>query len=59
MSPIELERAVCRATGESRRELKRRGFQLIEVETAEEPEPSPLGIVDWDLMDAERLALFP
>lgn len=59
MSPIELQRAVCRATGESRREIKRRGFQIIEVDVPDEGEESSPGIVDWDQLDAERTALFP
>lgn len=59
MSPVDLERAVCRATGESRREIRRRGFQVIEVDLPEEPDATALGIVDWDQMDAERTALFP
>ena len=59
MSPIELQRAVCRATGESRREIKRRGFQVIEVDVPEEGDDASPGIVDWDQLDAERTALFP
>ena len=59
MSPIELQRAVCRATGESRREIKRLGFQVIEVDVPEEGDDASPGIVDWDQLDAERTALFP
>jgi hypothetical protein len=59
MSPLELERAVSRATGESRREIKRRGFQIIEVDVPDEGDDASPGIVDWDQLDAERTALFP
>ncbi|MBA4017732.1 MAG: hypothetical protein C0483_11210 [Pirellula sp.] len=60
MSPPELERAVALATGESRREVRRRGFQPLPL--AEEPpddHDTNVGVVDWDLLQAERPVLFP
>ena len=61
MSPCEFERAVARATRETRREIRRRGFQPVYV-GSEEPttqEDLRVGVVDWDALDAERPALFP
>ena len=61
MSPYELEQAVALATGESRREIRRRGFQPLVF--GEEPSSgeldTELGVVDWDLLEAERPLLFP
>lgn len=61
MSPCELEQAVALATGESRREIRRRGFQPLVFD--EEPSggelDTELGVVDWDLLEAERPLLFP
>lgn len=59
MSPVRLERAVARATGESRREIRRRGFSVVDLwEPDFDPEPNdlPPGFVDWDALDAERQA---
>ena len=61
MSRYELERAVALATGESRREIRRRGFQPLVF--GEDPSggefDAELGVVDWDQLAAERLLLFP
>ena len=59
MSPCELERAVAQATGESRREIRRRGFQPL-VPDNELTEGDDEGLViDWDVVDAERFVVFP
>lgn len=59
MSPIELERAVASATGETRREIRRRGFQLLMPERDLAADGDDASIVDWDALDAERPVLFP
>jgi hypothetical protein len=58
MSPTELERAVASATGETRREIRRRGFQLVSPEV-DIPIDDEASIVDWDALEAERPMLFP
>ncbi len=61
MNPSPIDRAVSRATGESVREISRRGFSLadlIEVDYDPESEVSPQ-VVDWDELDAQRPSLFP
>ncbi len=60
MNASLIDRTVCRATGESVREISGRGFSLadlIEVDCDPETEVSPL-IVNWDELDAERPSLF-
>jgi len=59
MSPTELERAVASATGETHREIRRRGFQLLTPELDLTADGDDGSIVDWDALDAERPALFP
>lgn len=59
MSPSELERAVAAATGESRREIRRRGFQPLRLEHESEIDADQSTVVDWDAVDAERCVLFP
>jgi hypothetical protein len=62
MSRISLERAVARATGESRREIRRRGFglvNLLDVEFDREPNDLSPQFVDWDELEANRPVLFP
>lgn len=62
MSPVNLVRAVARATGETCREIRRRGFGLADpVDVDFDPEPSERlpQIVDWDDLESSRLALFP
>jgi len=49
----QLERAVARQTGESLATIRSRGFSIVEP-----PELEPL-TVDWDEIQAERVALFP
>ena len=58
MSPYELERAVAQATGETRREVRRRGFQLVAAEESAD-EANEGTVVDWDAVEAERPVLFP
>lgn len=53
MTQREFECALARATGETRSTLRQRGFTILYP-----PEPAPLS-VDWDMLDAERVALFP
>jgi len=59
MSPTELERAVAAATGETRREIRRRGFQLLTPELDLTADGDEVAVVDWDALDAERPVLFP
>lgn len=57
MTSAALTRAVARATGESKRELRRRGFSLVRFEEPNfdpEPDLKDPEIVDWDALDAER-----
>ena len=58
MSPLELERAVASVTGETCREIRRRGFQLVTPE-AEASGDDDVSVVDWDALEAERPVLFP
>jgi len=45
--------------GESIQEIRRLGFVIADqFEVDIDPEPSPQ-IVDWDLLDSQRLGLFP
>ena len=60
MSPRELVRDLARVTGETRREIRRRGFQpmiLSANPTAEDD--AEVSVVDWDELEAERPVLFP
>lgn len=62
MSPNRLQRAVARATGETLREIRRRGFGPAdppEVDFDPEPNDLPPQVVDWDRLAMERPALFP
>lgn len=62
MSRNRLQRAVARATGETLREIRRRGFGPAdppEVDFDPEPNDLPPQVVDWDLLALERPALFP
>lgn len=61
MSPCELERAVARATRETRREIRQRGFQPVYVGSEEPATDDDLRVVvvDWDALEAERPTLFP
>lgn len=61
MQTTPLEEAVARATGESLREIRRRGFGLLNQSGMADLEPydAAPGVVDWDELDAQRVALFP
>lgn len=61
MGSRELEFAVAAVTGESRREIRRRGFQplVLEGEPHADDAPTALGVVDWDALQVERLVLLP
>jgi hypothetical protein len=53
MTQRELEREVSRTTGESLDVIRNLGFSLVEP-----PDLEPL-TVDWDELDAQRVAIFP
>jgi hypothetical protein len=60
MNQSEINRAVAQATGETVREIRRRGFSLIdpdEVGFDLEPDDRQPQIVDWDTLDAQRYAM--
>lgn len=62
MSPSRLIRAVARATGETTREIRRRGFgpaDPFEPEFDLEPDETSPQTVDWDALAQERHSLFP
>ena len=59
MSPCELERAIAQATGETRREIRRRGFQPLVPDYERAADDDEGLVIDWDVVDAERLVLFP
>lgn len=53
MTQCELERELTRVTGESITTIRRRGFSIVEP-----PALEPL-TVNWDALEAERIAIFP
>ena len=53
MTHAQMERELAHATGESLATIRRHGFQLVEP-----PLASPQ-LVDWDELDAERVAMIP
>ena len=53
MTQAQVDQAVSRVTGESLSTIRNRGFSIVEP-----PELEPLTI-DWDEVQAERVALFP
>lgn len=59
MSQAELDRQVSRHTGESLREIRRRGFSLLMPQLsvfdpdADELEPQ---MVDWDRVESDRFS---
>jgi hypothetical protein len=62
MTQRELNRAVARATGDSVREIRRRGFSMAnpaEVNFDPEPDLLPPLAVNWDRLDSQRMGLFP
>lgn len=60
MSQAELERQVSRLTGESVREVRRRGFSIVIPQVSVfDPDADDLTepqIVDWDDLEANRYA---
>ena len=62
MTQSQIDCAVSRATGETVREIRRRGFNLADPpEAFYDPEPffRPPQIVDWDELDSQRPSPFP
>ena len=61
MTQSQIDYAVSRATGETVREIRRRGFSLAAPpEVVYDPEPFRRPqIVDWDELDRQRPSLFP
>ncbi len=62
MKHRQFSRAVAVATGESLREIRRRGFSPadpLEIDFDPEPEETSPQMVDWDALALERYALFP
>lgn len=60
MRAARIERAVARATGETIREVRRRGFGLVDLDEVEfDPEPNevPPQLIDWDALAEERFAV--
>ena len=60
MTRSRVERAVARVTGESLATVQRLGFSIIEPRliVSGDPPAKP-SIVDWDLLDSQRVGLFP
>jgi hypothetical protein len=61
MTQRELNQAVARATGEDLREIRRRGFSIVNPDALGfDPEPDllPPSRVDWDSLDVDRTAMF-
>lgn len=59
MTQQELDRSVASATGESLRNVRRRGFSVIQLDSPEpdfDPEDSAVQIVDWDALESRRRA---
>ena len=56
MSPRALHAAIARATGEDVREIRRRGFSIVNPGARFDPEPDrrPHQILDWDQLDLRR-----
>jgi len=62
MKHRQLHRAVAAVTGESLREIRRRGFGFADPPEVDfDPEPDDLSpqAVNWDALALERYALFP
>ena len=61
MTQAKLNRAVSRVTGESLGTIRRRGFSVADpLDVDFDPEPyNPPAMVDWDVVDANRLAILP
>ena len=56
MSPRVLNAAIARATGEDVREIRRRGFSIVNPSARFDPEPDqrPHQVIDWDRVDRNR-----
>jgi len=51
MTQQDLDRAVSAATGEELREIRRRGFSIVDpadVDFDPEPDDLPAQVIDWD-----------
>jgi len=62
MTQSRLNRAVARVTGESLATIRNLGFSIADpVDVSFDPEPTPAmpQVVDWDKLDADRVAVFP
>jgi len=62
MTHCQLHRAVAVATGETLREIRRRGFSPADPDEIDfDPEPNDVSpqTVDWDALALERCALLP
>ena len=58
MSQDELERELARATGEDRRTIRRRGFQLMTPLSVFDPDDDVESqVYDWDRQEARPLRL--
>jgi hypothetical protein len=53
MTQRELEREIARTTGETLTTIRRHGFSLVE------PAEAVPHTVDWDRLDAQRMAILP
>jgi hypothetical protein len=59
MTQAQLNRAVAQATGETISTIRRHGFSIVELPSAEPLDrPRAPQMVDWDAVDARRMALF-
>ena len=57
MTQREIDRAVCRSTGEEMRQIQQRGFSLADPDVVRfdpEPDQVPSQMIDWDAFDLER-----
>jgi hypothetical protein len=62
MTQSRLNRAVARATGESLATVRSLGFSVADPgDVSFDPEPTPAmpQVVDWDELEADRVAVFP
>lgn len=61
MTSYDFEQAVAHATGESRREIRRRGFQPLLLGSEKQPAVSDdsAGVADREAGPVERTVLFP
>jgi hypothetical protein len=62
MTQMQLDRAVARATGESLSTIRHMGFEIADPGfVCHDPEPMVRRprVVNWDVVDARRLAYLP